>query len=974
MQLIWKYPEGKYIMKKLLSLFLSLAVICTVLVPCISVSATGGETLPLNFENGTNGFTYFNNIFLNDKFGNLNYPQEKVYPTSEDSSINGKSLNVIGVGSSSVGNYNFANAESNQVTVSGITGLDKTTCSTTNQGFLFRIKMTNTVNPTATAQISILLKQNNSALYAWCYKGAVAYNTDGTLYTGTVSYDNYGFYVSANFDGFIFVPISTSRANADASGWKTYEEGPTYPATYDYLPDLSQDFQFQFRFNGFYVNGTLTDTTTNIQLDDIMLCSGKGNNDVCWNAMRQAGYTSVVQKTQPSNYQYPLTIDDLNMPFTQVDNVYSSAVHWTTAGISIASGSEALNGTYSAKVSNILAGNSRTELNAVSMSGITGFSTSDFSNVTGIMLRMKIKNDTSSTVHSFSLVLRQIGVDKATWLGSGAIAYDVNGNQVAMGTGSLKMAVPIGFDGFLFIPFSSARSEHITNSAYDMYSTNPQYMVNLANNYTMQVYFGDSTWSGTSVVFDDMSIYKGTTQSDNWNTMRALGYSVFKATQPSSYSLPLTFENYNLPFANVKKYYQVTSGGSTTYPVVTESANLINGSSALNGISYKAAFTSSGTYSDSNYVRSETDVSAFNGITGLDRAAANATNLGLMMRIKVPASADGTDYIMSVDISQGTSTYNYLGNSAGGYNLDGTVNAGVKTNGDINCTIPSGFDGYIYLPFQSLICVTKVNNVDVYARYSNEYAANCVDLSQAFNMKLDFKGTNWLNKNAVIDDMCVSYPYTNVRPLNGSVTVNGLVNAYVDSGKVTLQVVPNAGYQLKAGSLSYTVGNIKNYDIARSGITADNRNEVNSTTFVYNLAGGINEINAEFVPVTQVNISTKPATQLSDNMLDIRYISIAYRQFTDGSGNVYKLVECGTEISNGSQTKVQPATKLNDRCDEYVRFTLRLTNAGTDAYKNIQYSARTYAVYENVNTGAKLDTVYSDWSTAYSVTNLLSAS
>ena len=125
-------------------------------------------------------------------------------------------------------------------------------------------------------------------------------------------------------------------------------------------------------------------------------------------------------------------------------------------------------------------------------------------------------------------------------------------------------------------------------------------------------------------------------------------------------------------------------------------------------------------------------------------------------------------------------------------------------------------------------------------------------------------------------------------PTNGSAkcdyVTNSTLSTDVELGDigdtVTVTVTPVDGYQLKAGSLRYTVGG-KSYPITVAGA------EVN--TFMLAMPAGAATIQAEFVPLTAHNMAVLGASYKGN---DSRFVSRAYRK----AGNA-SLVDSGHYVN-----------------------------------------------------------------------------
>lgn len=202
---------------------------------------------------------------------------------------------------------------------------------------------------------------------------------------------------------------------------------------------------------------------------------------------------------------------------------------------------------------------------------------------------------------------------------------------------------------------------------------------------------------------------------------------------------------------------------------------------------------------------------------------------------------------------------------------------------------------------------------------------------------------------------------------NGTVTVDGSVNVNdVQAGStVNLTVAPVEGYQLKAGSLCYTVGG-KTYPITTRVGAVDGA----GNTFAFVMPEGNVTLSAEFVSANDDNMATLGASFKGN---DLRFVGRVYRNSARGT-----LVSCGNyllrkdselgakladkaaltdelkadllaAVAGGSAHNVA-TTKLLDRCGEYVDFAVRINGAGQETYKNDQYVCVSYATYSNGET------------------------
>lgn len=704
-------------MKRYFVILLSLCIlICSVTTELSVIGLTDGNTFPINFENGDNLFPRVDNVYS----GAVHWTSNGISLVTGSDALNG--TNSVKVSDILAGN---SRTELDIAKMAGISGFSKTDFSSVT-GMMIRVKIANdTTNLSHT--FSIALRQTGIAKATWLGNGAVAYDVDGKVVNVTSS--SLGMKLPAGFNGFLFLPFSSANSEqVTKPGY--YDNYSTYPNS---MVDLSKDFSMQILLNDSSWSGT------SITMDDLSIYSGDTMYDHI-TAARKCGYV-INTVIQPNRYTYPLTFDDSLMPFNQVDNVYDNAVHWTNDGVSLVTDAEALNGTKSAKVVNIRSGNIRTELNEVKMNGITGFSKSDFTTVTGLMMRIKIDNDSSNSNHPFSIALRQTGVSKVTWLGSGAAAYDANGNIVDVSSTPLSVNLPSGFDGFVFMPFSGASSEQVTvPGQYDKYNTYPDSMVDLSKDYTMQVYFNDSSWSATSVTMDDMRVYSGDTMYDHMAAARDSGYVISAVIQPARYSFPLKFDDLYMPFTQVDNVYD----GAVHW--TKDGVSLVEGEEALNGTnSVKVSDISSGND------RTELSEVKMTGITGFSKSVFSSVT-GIMMRVKIDNDSSNSEHQFSIALRQpGVSKVTWLGSSAAVYDTDGNIIRAAST--PLSIKLPSGFDGFVFMPFSDASSeqVTVPGQYDKY----NTYPDSMVDLSKDYTMQVYFNDSSWNGTTVRFDDLVV---------------------------------------------------------------------------------------------------------------------------------------------------------------------------------------------------------------------------
>lgn len=213
---------------------------------------------------------------------------------------------------------------------------------------------------------------------------------------------------------------------------------------------------------------------------------------------------------------------------------------------------------------------------------------------------------------------------------------------------------------------------------------------------------------------------------------------------------------------------------------------------------------------------------------------------------------------------------------------------------------------------------------------------------------------------------------------NGTVTLDK--TAALTGETVTATVNAADNYQLKAGSLKYVM-NGKEYPI-----TTRVGDESVSNVFTFAMPEDAVTVKAEFVKADAVNVALLGAgLNVADGKLgqDMRFGTRAYRKAGDktlflcgnyvlhaqsdlgkaitANGGVISedLAEQLVSPAEGQIVKRVPTGVLNDRCTEYVDFTLRITGVGADAYKNTEYMCIAYTIYKDNETG-ELTTYYAD--------------
>ncbi len=474
-------------------------------------------------------------------------------------------------------------------------------------------------------------------------------------------------------------------------------------------------------------------------------------------------------------------------PFALVSNIYNDEdgkerdhYYPNSNYISVVTGEAALNGNASLKVVP-KDGNNRTDIlagtavaNAEAANGIgskyirfdgnpdfnKADAENDFDKVSGIMARVKIANDTTQTAHRFSVYTYQDEYNKPTVLGNGAIAYDLEGNKVSAATGNLRIELPAGFDGFVFMPFATAQSETVTVAgSYDKYGTFPQNLIDFSNPFRMIIRLNDATWSGTEVYLDDIGFYYGNTDGDAWDTMRALGYDVINIEQPDVYTLPINSENLWQPISGAK----ATSGSSTKWALYDNPVKLTsNPEEVLNGkYSIKISTINSSYNPAPLYLKLTTNPFNVKGIASLSTETVKAKAVDsyayLKVRVKVPEVA--SDIVGIIPAIKQNGSYWAMIKNVKGYNSDGTLNSNV-TNDTYQIKMPSGFDGYLYLPVYSMVSATY-NAGDCNLQPQGDYiykteGLTAPDLDENFELFFQFvraSGTDLDNVDIYLDDI-----------------------------------------------------------------------------------------------------------------------------------------------------------------------------------------------------------------------------
>ncbi len=197
---------------------------------------------------------------------------------------------------------------------------------------------------------------------------------------------------------------------------------------------------------------------------------------------------------------------------------------------------------------------------------------------------------------------------------------------------------------------------------------------------------------------------------------------------------------------------------------------------------------------------------------------------------------------------------------------------------------------------------------------------------------------------------------------NGALAVDKTVA--VEGDEVIVTVTPDAGYQLKAGSLRVNGESFSKR--VNKGV-----DETTCNQFVFTMTDVTATVTAEFIPVSEANLTILGAAY---NGQDLRFVSRAYRAkgdvalkaagqllmradcdladgiITDGekAANIEALLDRAVSGTTGQHmVKHIPTTVLNDRCIDYIDFAVRIEGAGADQYKDREYVCISYAEYED---------------------------
>lgn len=567
-----------------------------------------------------------------------------------------------------------------------------------------------------------------------------------------------------------------------------------------------------------------------------------------------------------------LDFEDGYNPYIWTDNVGNENGQYaftSTTDLSVlATGEDALNGSYSLKVTPYAGNLTRTDIvsgtgkekMSIKFNGDPLFSKTDFSACTGIMMRLKLKDDTSDAAHRIKLNVWQEGIEKPTRLAYGAVAYDLAGNNLNISSGSDFATLPAGFDGFIFFPFESARSEAVTVAGkYDSYNDQPQSLVDFSKEFKLTIILNDATWSGQTVLIDDIHYYAGADQSVHCDMLRALGYSsVVYKTQPAVYSFPIDFEDCQTPLTSLKfTATRITVGEDGTqkkdWPSIDSLAVLTNAADqVLDGkLSYvitNGVFpedTQTVQYTPGNVQTNYFDVA---GAAALATSAVTVSDYAyLKMRLKAPVTADGSSLIIIVGVKQGNTVYGYLGHGAKGYDNAGKLVSEVKAanhGGDGGgFSVPSGFDGNVYLPIYNLRKGWKT----VYDPSSN---LSMPDLSQNFKLNFELNGKNWEGAQLIMDNIDITFGSQNL-PMSfeepTDLTFTSLNHIYA-----------NAAHPNDTASISAVTGQeaLNGNGSLRFTIPAENNNSRTETNYV-NVPGNADYMADDLTSVTGIWLRMK---------------------------------------------------------------------------------------------------------------------
>lgn len=298
----------------------------------------------------------------------------------------------------------------------------------------------------------------------------------------------------------------------------------------------------------------------------------------------------------------------------------------------------------------------------------------------------------------------------------------------------------------------------------------------------------------------------------------------------------------------------------------------------------------------------------------------------------------------------------------------GTSTAGIGTTASYYSNITSGMPFTFLKTEDNKVNIKTQNFNGADSRYASKYTISDIGLDNGAYVRVR-------NRSGASNTFTITITYNNVfanTVENGTVTLDKAAALKGETVKAT--VVPAANYQLKAGSLKYTVDGSKYYPItARVDDSAD--------VFAFAMPEDAVNVTAEFVSVDAPNNALLGAAyNIEDGAAgkDMRFGSRAYRS----AGKKGDLISCGnylllangalgtslglqdgvelteqqiTDLLAGDPTRV-PTSVLNDRCDDYVDYTVRIVGVA-DGYENVDYVCISYANYRDAE--GNVTTTYS---------------
>ena len=269
--------------------------------------------------------------------------------------------------------------------------------------------------------------------------------------------------------------------------------------------------------------------------------------------------------------------------------------------------------------------------------------------------------------------------------------------------------------------------------------------------------------------------------------------------------------------------------------------------------------------------------------------------------------------------------------------------------------------------------------------YKYEYETNIPDAStmtveelyeQAKSLDLTAYDTGVDEFEAALSAFSVDEESVKTDAVDGTISVD---NAFAKAGEtVTTTITAPDNKQLKAGSLKYTLDGVTYYPIT----TRVGTDESVSNVFAFVMPEGNVTIVAEYVDANEPNHALLGAAYSIENGeagKDMRFGSRAYRKAGER-----ELVSCGnyllrkdsalgseltdgvalteeqktelTDPSEGQLVKRIPTSVLNDRCDDYVDYTVRIVGVA-NGYADRDYVCISYANYCDAE--GNVTTVYS---------------